>query len=140
MKENIKVAITSLYGLANTYDPFVIAELLNIDIYYVDFNKKPLGHCSTILKETVITLDQSLKDSNQRFMVCAHELFHAINHQEYASYYSISKNTKSKMEHEANEFAIELLKMMYSEEFGYAAKSYKELGIYGVSEEMLEYM
>lgn len=134
------MAIHSLYGIAKTYNPFVIAEILNIDIHYASFNRKPLGHCSKILKEAVILLDESLLDSNQKYIVCAHELFHAINHQDISSYYSISKNTKSKMEHEANEFAVELVKMMFIEEHGYMATNYKQLMEFGVNEEMLEYL
>lgn len=140
MDNSITNAIKKLYSLAGTYDPFTIAELMNYDIYFEDLNKKPLGHCSKILKETVIILDDSLLDSNYRFFVCAHELFHAINHQEYASYYTISSGTKNKMEYEANKFAMELVKMMFFEENGYQPSSYKDLSVYGVNEELLVYL
>lgn len=132
--------INKLFNLFGTYDPFRISELLNYDIHYVNLNKKPLGHCSKILKETVIILDESLMDSNYRFFVCAHELYHAINHQEYASYYTISSNTKSKMEYEANYFAMQLVKKMFYEENGYEATRIEELFQYGVHEEMLDYI
>lgn len=140
MENNIYEAIKQLFKLSGTYNPFGIAELLNYDVRFVDMSKKPLGHCSKILKETVIILDDSLQDNNLKFFVCAHELFHAINHQEFASYYTISSNTKNKMEYEANKFAMELVKKMFAEENGYSPKSYKDLAIYGVSEEMLVYL
>lgn len=140
MRKNVKQALQFINDFSESFDPFKIAESLNIDIRFVEMDETPLGHCSTILSDTVILFDTSLHESNLKFLICAHELFHAMNLQDIASYYSLNKFTKSKLEHEANEFAIELIKELFKQNNGFEASHYKQLSVYGVDEEMLDYL
>ncbi|MGX6979082.1 ImmA/IrrE family metallo-endopeptidase [Vagococcus elongatus] len=140
MREDVHIALKKIWEQVGSYNPFVIAEKYNFEISYHDFKGSPLGHCSTVMGQTIILMDKSLENSNKRFLVCGHEIYHGISHQDIASYYSINGVTKGKMEDEANGFSVELLKCLYFEEHGRHATYYKELSIYGIGEDMLEYL
>lgn len=72
--------------------------------------KDTLGYFNTYKRIKIIHINQELNESEQQF-VCAHELGHSILHPEVNTPF-LRKNTLfsiSKIEREANEFAVELL-------------------------------
>lgn len=117
MLDDVNKLIEKLLKKFGTLDPFKLAEYLDIEIKYVDFNRQPLGHFSTILGDKVILLDQSLQDSNHRYLVASHELSHGLSHSDLSSYYSTGDRQRGKIEHEANLFSAELLYYFYIELF-----------------------
>lgn len=133
MNSRVKQIINILYSITGTYNPFIIAELLNIDIHYKNLCGHPLGHCSKILKEAVIVLDSSIIDSPVRFFICAHELCHAIKHSDIASYYSLNELSKGKLEYEADIFAFELTKLLFSTELTEESITDEMVDDYGIN-------
>ncbi|MDT2794299.1 ImmA/IrrE family metallo-endopeptidase [Enterococcus thailandicus] len=101
------------YGTA---DPFGISEKMGIEIRYVPFLENPKGQFQDLLGYPVILLNESLKDSEERFYICAHELGHALFHKEISSYYVSTRNSRSKSESEANCFAANLIADLYKED------------------------
>lgn len=124
-----------------TLNPFVICDNLGIEIKYVDFLINPRGQYNTILDEKIILLSNSIKDSNERFFVCSHELAHAIYHSDIASYYSLNNISKSKSENEANFFATNLLIELYIEENGNHPENIAQLtSSYGLPEDCYQFL
>ncbi|MDA3973253.1 ImmA/IrrE family metallo-endopeptidase [Enterococcus thailandicus] len=101
------------YGTA---DPFGISEKMGIEIKYVPFLENPKGQFQDLLGYPVILLNESLKESEERFYICAHELGHALFHKEISSYYVSTRNSRSKSESEANCFAANLIADLYKED------------------------
>ncbi|MBT2732081.1 ImmA/IrrE family metallo-endopeptidase [Carnobacterium sp. ISL-102] len=101
--------IKELYLKCGSYNPFVISNALNIEIKYVPFGKSPLGQVAYVYESPIILLNEYLSESNERFFVCAHELYHALEHTSLSSYYISNRVAKSKMESEANSFATFIL-------------------------------
>lgn len=118
MNEQIKKLVYFLGNHYKTFDPFLLCEKLNIDIKYVPFLDEPLGDTVHLKERPIILLDDSLRYSNQRYFVCAHELAHAINHQGLSNFYTTNSRNKGKMEVEADKFACGLITMLYAEENG----------------------
>lgn len=111
----------------NTFDPFRIAENLNIDIQYRHFDEKPLGDTIDFFGRPIILLADSLKYSNQRYFVCAHELGHAIEHADMQAYYVSSKFASTHYEVQADKFAVSLLGQFYMEEHGHVPDNWMDL-------------
>ncbi len=91
-----------------TRNPFEIAEALNIE---VQIGSPGCDGCYMFLKNhRYIFLNQELPD-NERTMVMAHELGHAVLHRKQNCYFIRNKTLllTSKTEKEANRFAAELL-------------------------------
>lgn len=134
--------INNLYKKYRSYDPFILCDLLNIEVMYVNFNRKPLGQAvrDKLFNEPLILLDNSLKDEKQKFFVCAHELCHILTHKNLSSYYVSNKLTKAKLEVESNYFAVKLATAAYEEEFGYPPNYFDELNNnYGVPLNFIDY-
>lgn len=94
--------IVQTYGTSN---PFIIAELLNIIVEYAPLNDS-LGHQFEMFNQKVIVLSSELENKPEAKFVMAHELFHALYHDEGLIYaYKNAYNEKGKYEREANEFA-----------------------------------
>ena len=105
----IKLIVERLIKKHNTNDPFTIAQNMNIIILYSDM-KNTLGFFNTYKRSRFIHLNQNIPTRLKRF-VCAHELGHAIQHQNINTPF-LKRNTLfsvDKIEREANEFAVELL-------------------------------
>lgn len=119
--------IKELYSKYRSYNPFVLSELLNIEVKYVPFGKSPLGQVAYVYEAPIILLNDCLKDSNERFFVCAHELYHALEHTSLSSYYISNRIAKSKMESEANTFATTILFYDFIESNSYLPESFDEL-------------
>lgn len=109
MDQRILQLIKELFSKYKSYNPFVLSEMINIEVKYVNFGTSPLGQVAYIYDTPIILLNECLKDSNERFFVCAHELYHALEHTDLASYYISNRVRKNKMEAEANIFATIIL-------------------------------
>ena len=93
----------------HTNCPFQIAREMGVVVLYGKF-ENTLGYFSNYKRIKIIYINQDLTELEQQF-VCAHELGHCILHPEVNTPF-LKKNTLfsiSKIEREANEFAIELL-------------------------------
>ena len=120
--------VSKLGSKYKTFNPFMIAEKMNVEIRYVDFDQQPLGQATSILGDKMILLDDSLRDENLRYFVAAHELCHVVNHNELGGYYISHNYAKSKLEHEADYFAMVLLMSLYEELFGEQPRQVFEVG------------
>lgn len=117
-----------------TLDPFHIVEELNLEVRYVCFGNNPKGMYTNIKGQPTILLNESIKELPERKFVLAHELYHYLDHSENAAYYIQSNKARSKLETEANKFAIALLTELYIEENGALPNTVKEVAAnYGVS-------
>lgn len=106
---NIKETVKNIIKKYKTIDPYELANLLNVKIFYEN-----LGHINGFYqscpKNRLIHLNMNL-DKNFEKIVCAHELGHAVLHKNLNILF-LEKNTfyvKNKYEIEANKFAAELL-------------------------------
>lgn len=134
--------IDDLFKKHKTYNPFKIVENLGIELQYVHFkNSRPLGQTvrDEVFDYTMILLDDTLKYKKQSFFVCAHELCHALIHEELHSYYIANYVTHAKLEVEANRFAVQLAVADYTNVYGEPPRYFEELEReYGVPDEFLD--
>lgn len=125
--------------ILHTVNPFIIADYLGVEIRYGDLGKRD-GYYDKILGDPVIIINYRLRDSNKRFVVCAHELYHAIEHTDIASYYTTGKKQRSSLEYQANEFACKLICNLYVEETGELPTSFDRMKKwYGLPESSRKY-
>lgn len=121
-------------------DPFHIAEGLGIIVLFESLGSI-YGYYNYYKRIKMIHINDSLNDSLQRF-TCAHELGHALLHHDINTTF-LKKNTffsTSKIEREANTFAVELL---MPDEYLYELRDtnlsiYEAAEMYGVPEEVCE--
>ena len=133
--------INTLVENHHTANPFVIADNLNISYLYVDFPARLKGRIIvTHDGEPIILLNNSLKNSKEKYLVMAHELKHAMDHSDLIGYYSLCYGGKGKLELEANKFATDLMILLYQEQYQIIPDTFDKLiSVYGVKEEMREY-
>ena len=125
--------ISQLKQQARSYNPFTICDALNIDVKFVPFLDNPKGQYQTILDRKIILLSNNLKETQERFYVCAHELAHAILHNDTSNYYVSNQKARSKSESEANRFATNLILNLYKEDLDAYPRDFKLLQLhYGV--------
>lgn len=96
---------------ADSHDPFKICEELDIRIRYHELGSiKAYYFCQSRIKNIVIN---SSADENQRKVLCAHELGHAVLHERIVSQHTFHEkslfDSTTPTEYEANLFAAELL-------------------------------
>lgn len=108
MKDYTKKLVEKYIKKYKTRDPFELAKLLNIE---VQLGNPGCSGCYMYLKKhRYIFLNNEL-DEHESYLVMAHELGHAIMHR-HKNCYFIKNQTlflTSKIELEANMFAVELL-------------------------------
>ncbi|EPA8120584.1 ImmA/IrrE family metallo-endopeptidase [Enterococcus faecium] len=122
-------------------NPFYICEKIDIQIEYVPFIDDPKGQFQEILGRAVILLNDELKDSEERFYICAHELGHAIFHRGLSSYYVSTRTSRSKSESEANCFAANLIVSLYKEDNDQYPRKVEELtNLYGLPENVYRFL
>ncbi|MBQ8278208.1 MAG: ImmA/IrrE family metallo-endopeptidase [Roseburia sp.] len=95
----------------NTNDPYKIAERLGIVVLPRDNCTK--GFTAQTIKvpgyPTIISINDAYTEFSKK-VLCAHELGHALLHEDCLNHFAItSKNVATKVEKEANLFAIALL-------------------------------
>ncbi|EOH63223.1 ImmA/IrrE family metallo-endopeptidase [Enterococcus mundtii] len=141
MEMDIIKLVSELKRTYDTANPFVIAEKLGIENRYVSFLDNPKGQFQELLGSPIILLNNSLKESEERFYICAHELGHALFHREISSYYVSSRNSRSKSESEANCFASNLIVSLYKEDTETYPREVEELTrLYGLPESCYRFL
>lgn len=134
MLSKYKAVVTQLKNTYSSLDPFYLADTLNIEVLYVNFGENPKGMYTNIKGRPTILLNDSLKDLPERMFVMAHELYHYLDHADNAAYYIQNDKARSKLETEANKFAIALLLELYIEDNDKLPETVKEVSAhYGVS-------
>ena len=141
MSENWNNLIQQLYTDYHTYDPFSLAENKGIDVLFVPFGETPKGETVRFKEETLVLLNENLIDANERYFVLAHELYHALEHDNLSAYYTTQRNGKGTLEREASIFAGNLMLELYKEDYGYPPETFQHLqNLYGVAEEIEPYL
>ena len=112
IKDTIKTVVAR-YGSA---DPFLIAEKLNIELHWVALGPMPLGKTIYDNSAPIVMLNSAIRDTPQRYFVMAHEVGHVILHEGLSGYYTGFTHGYDRLEHEANEFAIGLMGILYIED------------------------
>lgn len=133
-----KQTATNLIRKYDTNDPFEIADHKGIVILYEDL-ESIYGYYNYYKRIKMIHINNNLDEKLQRF-TCAHELGHAILHHDTNTTFLKSKTffSTSKIEREANTFAVELL---MPDKYLYELKDtnlsiYEAAEIYGVPKEV----
>ncbi|SFM40501.1 ImmA/IrrE family metallo-endopeptidase [Pelosinus propionicus] len=104
-----KMAAERIIKKYHTNCPFQIAREMGVDIQFERL-KDTLGYFNTYKRIKIIHINQELNEQDQRF-TCAHELAHSVLHVAVNTPF-LQRSTLfsvSKIEREANTFAVELL-------------------------------
>lgn len=106
---NIKDTILHLIKKYNTSNPFELADVLKISVFYEELGTIN-GYYNKPFRMKQIHINQNLNEQDAKF-TCAHELGHAILHPNASTPFLRSKTFLSvdKLEIEANIFAVNLL-------------------------------
>ena len=106
---DIQNVISRLIKKYKTNDPFEIADMLNISIFYEELGTIN-GYYNKPLRMKQIHINDALSENMKKF-TCAHELGHALLHPDVSTPFLRSQTWLSvnKMEIEANTFAVKLL-------------------------------
>ena len=107
---SIKNYVAKLIKRYGTSDPFSLAKELNIVVLSVPLGELK-GFYMYLKKNRTIFINSDIENIEQRRVVLAHEIGHALLHTKINCYF-MQKNTflnTSKYEIEANRFAAELL-------------------------------
>lgn len=141
MNEKWNSLIQKLYDEYKTYNPFVLVEKIGIEVLFVPFGKTPKGETVRFKKETLILLNEDLLEDNERYFVLAHELYHAVEHDNLSAYYTTQRNGKGTLEREASTFAGNLMLHLYKEDCGYLPETFQDLqSVYGVPIDLEPYL
>lgn len=140
MDDLINKFIKKIYTTLGTLDIHKVIEHYGIEIRYVSFLNNPLGQSVNVLGERVILISDKVEESNLKYFILAHELYHAAHHIELSGYYIRDSISRGKLENEANKFAIAFFINKYVEDYGKLPHSYDELTyLYGVPKEVIKY-
>lgn len=133
--------VTELVKRHKTANPFIIAEYENIEVRFVPLPSNLQGlMLSTPNDKPTIWINDSIRDSNLKYLVMAHELKHALDHYGLDGFYTAAYHGKGKLENEADRFATELMVLFYQEQYQDIPETFDKLILtYGVKEEMREY-
>ena len=101
--------VKTLVETYKTANPFTLADNLGIEYHYVDFPDKLKGRIIVHDEEPIILLNDSIKETPDKYFVMGHELKHALDHSDLIGYYSLCYGGKGKLEREANDFAEQLM-------------------------------
>ena len=108
---DVKKVVHQLITKYGTDDPFRLAQEKNIQILYGDLGGK-LGNYLKYKRSKFIIIDNVRTPEWMLYFVCAHELGHALctpnDNTQWLKTYTMSINA-DRVEHIANEFAVELL-------------------------------
>ncbi|WP_110955177.1 ImmA/IrrE family metallo-endopeptidase [Anaerosinus massiliensis] len=115
---NIPLRVRNLVNKHGTSNPLMIAADLNIDVITYDLPVSIRGFLLKVLRRKIIFINNNLAEVQQLIVLC-HELGHARLHSGYGYYLhpDMTYYVSSSREHEANEYALNLL--MYSHNVDY---------------------
>lgn len=107
---DIKERVSIIKKMYNTDNLFDLVDFLNIELIEMDLGSSTSGMYRYIKRNKFIFLNNNL-DYNQKKIVLAHEIGHAILHSNLNCFFLEKKTLyiKNKFEIEANKFAVELL-------------------------------
>lgn len=133
--------VTELVKRHKTANPFIIAECENIEVRFVPLPSNLQGlMLSTPNNNPMIWINDSIRDSNLKFLVMAHELKHALDHYGLDGFYTAAYHGKGKLENEADRFATELMLLFYQEKYEDIPETFDTLkATFGIKEEMRKY-
>lgn len=138
--ENIRQLLKTLHRNYSTYDPFTIADYLGIEYKFVEASSAFQGETSYILGKPLLLINSKFINTPYRFVVMAHELYHAIEHPGLVSYYTSGVSQKNKLEYQANKFTAALLLNLYIERTGNKPMYLEDLkNEFGIEEEFDEF-
>ncbi|MCR3758879.1 ImmA/IrrE family metallo-endopeptidase [Clostridium felsineum] len=117
-KKRIDEVILGLLDTYNTNDPYELCAYLNIKLIKVDStNPLLLGEPALYIKNLhgneVIFINNDLNYSYNKFYL-SHELGHALLHPFIRNSFNSNLINIDKMEHQANYFAIKLMKIKFN--------------------------
>ncbi|MEG2412650.1 MAG: ImmA/IrrE family metallo-endopeptidase [Clostridium sp.] len=107
---NIPLRVRNLVKKYGTRDPFLLASYLNLRVKFQEYSDNTKGYYINVKRNKFIIINSNLNEEERR-IVLAHEIGHAILHSSKEVHF-IRENTlfpKGKHENEANKFAAELL-------------------------------
>ncbi|GKT02489.1 ImmA/IrrE family metallo-endopeptidase [Furfurilactobacillus entadae] len=110
-----------------TADPFRIAELLNIQVDWVNIGKYPLGKVVYDQDAPVILLNDAINRTPKQYFVMAHELGHIVLQEGLIGYYTTALHGRSSLEEQADEFSVALLSQYFIEENERLPENWEEL-------------
>jgi Zn-dependent peptidase ImmA (M78 family) len=114
-------------------DPFKLADALNVEVDWSPLPESLLGRTVYYDDDSIILLNTSIRCTNKRIGVMAHELGHVVLHGGIATYFHTS-NSESKMEYQADKFATALLTQLYFEENNRLPETHHDIELeYGVN-------
>lgn len=102
----------------STFDPFIWADKLNVQIYWKKVADKPLAETLYYGDTPIVMMSNAIRYSNQKYFVLAHEMCHVIEQDGLTAYYSSNIRFKNKSENSADEFAMAVVTNLYIEEHG----------------------
>lgn len=135
-KEYIEDIVTGLKESANSNRLKDIIDYLGINVISVDSIDKRYGFYLKGSKESIFISREC--DERLRDFVLAHELGHAILHDEVLTSFSIMQSTKTRIELEADYFAMYLLDIKIERDLDYTEEEYSQL--YGVHKDIIKYL
>lgn len=111
----------------STFDPFIWADKLNVQIYWKEVADKPLAETLYYGDTPIVMMSNAIRYSNQRYFVLAHELCHVIEQDGLTAYYSSNVRLKDKSENGADEFAMAVVTNLFIEEHDHLPSTYQDL-------------
>lgn len=126
MPINISQRVKNLVKKHGTANPYKLAKELGCVVFLADLPPKVNGCWMRILRRKAILINENLLEWQQA-AVLAHELGHICCHPWYAAYSTRSTTFSStRLEREANAFAVELMSYSYDPEEYYVEKFLEE--------------
>ncbi|WLR54872.1 ImmA/IrrE family metallo-endopeptidase [Mesobacillus subterraneus] len=106
----VKEVVKNIVARYNTSDPFELASLKKIEVVELNLHDEIKGFYKYDKRNRFIVLNSNLESFHQKF-VCAHELGHAELHSRLNTPFLRASTlySSSRVEVEANTFAVELL-------------------------------
>ena len=127
MEYDIKRVTEYIVRHFNTADPFRIAELLNVQVDWVNIGKYPLGKTVYDDGAPVVLMNKSIEHTPKQYFVMAHELGHVVLQEGLIGNYTTAMHGRSSLEAEADEFSVALLGQLFIEENERMPETWDEL-------------
>lgn len=113
MSLNIPLRVNNLVKIYDTSDPYQLAKCLNCLVYTAKLPPKVNGFWKRMLRRKIIVINENLSEWKQAAVLC-HELAHIILHRGYVAFSMRNISfSSSRMEREADEFAVCLMAYRY---------------------------
>lgn len=134
----VKDVVNTLVTRYKTSDPFELASQRNIHVIEFNLHHEIKGFYKYDKRNKYIVLNSNLENFQQKF-VCAHELGHAELHSRLNTPFLRASTlySSSRVEVEANTFAVELLIPDSSISSEYQSTIYEAAAEYGVPKEVV---